>query len=374
MPLMKPVFLRDFANSRQLGARVVLTRASPTWCMNRFGLLQAVQSGAPEFSFDQATGASLGLGIWDQRTNSLLHNRDLTNATWVTTAGTGTETKDATGADGVANAATRITATSANYTLIQSITSASALRAATCYVRRITGTGTIEFTANAGLTWTPITVTSAFTRVAAPVATITNPEIGFRITSSGDEIAVDFVQCETGAFATPPIETAGSNVTRVADVVSITGAEFSGIWPATEGTVVAEGSTFNPTGFVPLWQVSDGTANNRIEARLANSGSAGSGLLLAVAGGVTSVSMAVQFNGAAGATNRLAAAYQTNNFGASRNGQAESADTSATVPAVTQLILGGWHGGGQTLNGYLSRFYIYPRRLSAADTPALSVQ
>jgi hypothetical protein len=371
MPLMNPSLLLDFANARQLGPLVTFTRASSTWRTNRFGILEPVPSGAPVFDYDPITLASRGLSISESRANLLLHNRDLTNAAWVTTAGTGTETKDATGADGVANAATRLTATSADYTIIQSITSASASRAATAYVRRITGTGTIEFTANAGATWTPITITTSYTRAAAPVATITNPEIGFRINTSGDEIAVDFVQGETGAFATPPIETAGSQVTRAAEFAVISGAAFSSFWRSDRGTIVITYRNGGDLLVTRALRASDGTANNLIDIVAATGGGTG-GFGFANVGGATVVA-SVPGVATTVANERVTAAvaYALNDYAGSRNGGAAGTDTSATVPTVSQMNIGSGVSDSW-LNGWIERIAYYPERLSNADLQALS--
>jgi hypothetical protein len=369
---MNPSLLLDFANARQLGPLVTFTRASSTWRTNRLGILEPVPSGAPVFDYDPITLASRGLSISESRANLLLHNRDLTNAAWVTTAGTGTETKDATGADGVANAATRLTATSADYTIIQSITSASASRAATAYVRRITGTGTIEFTANAGATWTPLAITTSYSRVAAPVATITNPEIGFRINTSGDEIAVDFVQGETGAFATPPIETAGSQVTRAAEFAVISGAAFSSFWRADRGTIVITYRNGGDLIGTRALRVSDGTANNLIDV-VAASGAGQGGYGFATVGGVAVVGSGVPASVATVANQKtsLAVAYALDDYAGSRNGGAAGTDTSATVPTVSQMNIGSGVSDSW-LNGWIERIAYYPERLSNADLSALS--
>jgi len=88
-----------------------------------------------------------------------------------------------------------------------------------------------------GSTWTPITLTAAWTRVPIPGQTIAGLVVGFQIITSGDAIAVDLVQNENGAFATSGIITAGSSVARAADVIALAGPAAA---IAARGVVIAE--------------------------------------------------------------------------------------------------------------------------------------
>ncbi len=152
-------------------------------------------------------------------TNLALHSRDFTNAAWVAT--NITPAQDATGIDGATQAST-LTATAANGTILQTITSASSAHTFAVFVARKTGTGTIEMTIDGGTTWVDITssLTSDITDRFTVTQTLANPSIGFRIVTSGDEIEVDVAQLEATAFSTSPIITSGSTVTRVKDSLS----------------------------------------------------------------------------------------------------------------------------------------------------------
>lgn len=154
-------------------------------------------------------------------TNEALHGRDVTNAVWVKT--NITPVKDATGADGVVNTASTLTATAANGTAFQTVTKASAENTFSIDVRRKTGTGTIEITDDGGSTFTDITASinsSTYTRFEI-TTTQANPSFGVRIVTSGDEVEVDYAGLEVHPFATSRIETAGSTVTRATDVLSV---------------------------------------------------------------------------------------------------------------------------------------------------------
>jgi hypothetical protein len=169
--------------------------------------------------WDTTVGAYGGFLAEEARTNECLQARDLSNASW--TKSNVTAAKDQAGIDGVANAASSLTATAANGTVKQSITSASAARRFSVFMKRITGTGNIDLTLDNGTTWTTVSgsINSAtFTRVAIG-QTVANPTVGIRIVASGDKIAVDMAQEELGAFDTSPIPTTTGSVTRNKDVL-----------------------------------------------------------------------------------------------------------------------------------------------------------
>ena len=171
------------------------------------------------------------------RTNYALYSRTWTNAAWVASNVTAAQTQ--TGVDGVANSAASLTASAGNGTLLQSITLASQANVFQPFIKRITGTGEVDITLDGGTTWTNITSqinSSTFTQVQA-TETAANPQIGFRIVTSGDAIAVDMGDMQGGTFASTPIPTTTVAVTRNADVLTYPSA--GNILDAA-GTVYAE--------------------------------------------------------------------------------------------------------------------------------------
>lgn len=159
-----------------------------------------------------------GLLAEPARTNLLTYSDDFTQAAWV--AVNMTATYDQVGPNGVAGTASRLTATDANATILQTLVSGSAARTTSTWVKRITGTGEIAMTHAAVPSYTAITVTSEWTRVIFATATITNPVVGFRIATSGDVIDVALIQNEVGSFATSAIQTAAAAVTRNLSVLT----------------------------------------------------------------------------------------------------------------------------------------------------------
>lgn len=210
------------------GTGSTFARASSAFGVPSTGLLTSYATNAARRPVVDPSNISKGLGMQYEgaRTGIVLWNRDLTNAAW--TLSNTTSAKDQAGTDGVTNAASSLTATANNGTIFQSITTASVQRAQAAYVKRITGTGTVSISMDGGSTYTDVTASinsSTYTRVptgAGLIQTLANPTVGFKLGTSGDKIAVDFVTNEAGAFvSSPTLQTTGS-VTRSADSQSLT--------------------------------------------------------------------------------------------------------------------------------------------------------
>jgi hypothetical protein len=239
-----------------------LTRATPATYSDNDGILQTAAAGVPRLGTVPGLTTRLGYLAEEARQNAALWSRDLTNVAWVKV--TATAAKDQTGLDGVASSASRLTATAGNGTCLQTVVLASSARFQSAYVKRLVGSGTIQMTTDGGTTWTTVTVTSAWTRVTIPTQTLIDPIFGFRIVTSGDSIAVDYVQNETGAFATSPIPTTTVAVPRNADVLSLPTA---GWYSASAGTWYVEFTPLTALGAAAsLFSANDATANNRFGA------------------------------------------------------------------------------------------------------------
>ena len=221
----------DFANNRYWGGNVFL--GSGTGNNANASLLTEANSGASSNSFfapdssgilrtfpQYALRITSGMGLWVEGnyTNYCLYCRDMTQANWTKT--NVTTTKNQTGSDATANGATSLTSSATSATCLQSITQASTTFVGSAYVKRLTGTGVINMTIDGGTTWTAITSsinTASYSKVSVPNQTIANPTIGFQIATSGDSIAVDFVQCENNTSPTTPIFTTSATLFRGAE-------------------------------------------------------------------------------------------------------------------------------------------------------------
>lgn len=290
------------------------------------------------------------------RTNLALWNRDLTNAAW--TASSVTVAKTATGIDGVANSASTLTASGANGTVLQAITSASAARITSAYVRRKTGTGAINMTQDNGTTWTVITPQAYWSQIPIPSATAANPTIGFRIVTSGDAIEVDYVQHELGAFVTSPIGTTTAAVARDADLIR----------PPT--------TWINDTAQTTLMEfvVTKVGGTQQLMGRAGNGNIAYIGGYGAPAMSDGTVAVALASTVSDGIAARVATRYSAAGQGISLNGGAVStgAFDGSMGTSASAVGLGDDGAGGNGFSGLLTRISIASRAANDADLQAAS--
>ena len=313
---------------------------------------------APAVSYDSA------ISNWRTQseaasTNRVLWCRDLSNAAWTKSSCTAAYT--ATGIDGVANSASTVTASGANATVLQSITHASTARTLSMFLKRRTGTGTIQTTIDGGTTWVTRTLDGTWQRFETQ-ATLANPNVGIRVVTSGDAVDVDFVQPEDGSVATSPIATFAATATRAADapVVPVVGV--------TEGVIVTEGLTYSFAAERTLASLDDGTAANRIQSFIRTDA------LGMMQVDVATVNQAYADSGTyvLGTLRRQALGFKVNDFAISSGGASPNTDGAGTVPTVTQLSLGHFGAGTQPLMGGLTRIRLFTKKPSNTAIQGLS--
>jgi len=359
----------DFVNNRAwnnggttIASLLTCTRASTGYYTNANGTLQSFGNNVLRYE----TGPNgNGLLVEESRTNVVLWNRDLTNVSWTKT--NCTAALDQTANDGTVNGASSLLATAGNATCLQAITLGSSARFQSCWIKRITGTGTINMTMDNGATWTAVTVTAGWTSVSIPTQTLANPTVGFQIVTNGDKIAIDFVQNENGAFQTSPIPTTSSSATRAVD--SITGST-AGFYNATASTLYTQAMTFVPSSASQqnTFVINDGSAANRF--MLYTDGT------LHATGLVTTASsnVAVLTDSAVtqSVTYKSAMAAAANNYAEVLNNGAAVTSASGAMPSgITSFYVGADRGSG-TQNGYIKRIAYWNTRLSNAALGVLT--
>lgn len=189
-------------------SRLTLVRASQAGYFNSAGILKFALNDEPRpWHNHTAPFTHRGIMLEDARTIRITKNRDMTDAAW--TAANMTVAKDAVGLDGVVNSASTLTASAANGTVTQSPTLGSLERTYSTWVKRVTGSGTVEISDDDFVASTvDITASinsSTFSKVEI-TSTRANPIIGIRVVTSGDAIEVDFNQLEDGDNSTSPID------------------------------------------------------------------------------------------------------------------------------------------------------------------------
>lgn len=311
-----PRLALDFTTA-SLDPRITFTRTTdalnPATYINSFGIITAATNNQPRFDYDPVTLVCKGLLIEESRTNLLLNTDLLSTQTVTVTAAVRTLSFYGTGSVTLSGAHTAL----------------------------VSGTGAY-----------PTRTTYSFTPTAGALT----------LTVAG---TVQYAQLEGGAFATSYIPTTATALTRNADVVTMTGTNFSSWFNASEGTLEATGSTYSIIGAYGLCNIGDNTANNRIYISAYN---VAQGFI--TSGGVSQAG----FNAATVSSNIVydyVLAYKTDNFGMAISGNATVTDTSGTVPTVNRMNIGNRYTDN-FLNGYIKSINYWPQRLTNPEVQAFS--
>lgn len=213
-----------------LSANITWSRASSAWCSKSDGTHVLLSSNQPRAS---TVGGSPSVLVEGTRTNIVLQNRDLSSASW--TATSISCVKDATGVDGVSSSASTCTASGSNGKAQQALSATSGAYVVSAFIKRVTGSGTVELTAD-GTTFTALSSSncrktsdfsaaapssSYWVRCAVAQGSVTAFSPAVRLATSGDAVAVDLFQLEAGGMASSPITTTSTSAARATEVGSL---------------------------------------------------------------------------------------------------------------------------------------------------------
>jgi hypothetical protein len=200
-----------------------VTRASTKNVLGSAGTYVSVANNVPAFEFN-TDGSYRGLLVEPGATNLALHSQDFTQATWSKTVSASVTGNTGIAPDGTLTADT-FTAGADGSQIQLAVTGTSAtVYTVSFFIRRITGTGVVNIRSVENVN-TPVTITSSWQRYSVTTtSTTTTIRIGMTLATNGDAVEIWQAQLETGSVATSPIVTTGSTASRVADVVSLTGA------------------------------------------------------------------------------------------------------------------------------------------------------
>ena len=268
----------------------------------------------PRLTYDPVTHSALGLLVEEQRTNLLLNS--LIDGTNLST---------------------------------QSVTVA-----ATQYTLSFYGAGQIVLSGAA-----TATVVGAGAYPTRKTYTFTPSDGSLTLTVTG---TVQFANLEAGAFETSYIPTGAASATRAADVVTCTGSAFSQWFNASEGALVVEfvpGSLSNTPAVLTTYP--GGYGNNQASASTVSWWD-----------GVSNTSATLPVSAPAGASRRMAIAYDGSSYALCGNGGSVVTAGRAPWASTPTSVQLGSISGAQWINGTIKRVRYWRKRLTNAQLQALT--
>ena len=378
-----PSMALDFTTA-SLDSRVTFTRSGATATrVNASGLIAAVPANTARFDFDPTTLVCKGLLIEEARTNIVIQSDALNSGAYATSNAT-VGTNAVVSPDGTQNAET-VTSGAVGTGLIFAISALLPVTPATdytvsFYAKNISATyvvyGVLKVTPTAawivdiadsannyvsqinGSTWTRIKFT-----FNSGTATSINLYVAAELPAT-QSLSLWGVQLEAGSFVTSYIPTNGTTVTRNADVAVMTSTNFSSWYTATTGAAVVWAIPQVVTGTRPLIQFDDTTALKTIALR----GNATDPELYIV--NTTTQAQIDAGTIVANTAYKLSGAWNTNDCSAAKDGGTVGTDTSATIPAPTQLRIGS--DGTNYASAWVQKVMYWKQRIINAEVQAFS--
>lgn len=366
-----PRLALDFT-SASLDPRITFARLGNTATVtNSSGVIATVNANIPRFDYNPTTLVCHGLLIEESRTNLVLSSNGFTNATYWVTNGTPTVLANQVASpDGTTNAATiEVSGSSNGHGVYSAAAYAAGTYTASLYFKPVSGNfvmrlgfGVYSSTINMNTLAIANGTNSVgsvqqgpngFYRFSVTVTTISSTALNiYNIGSNTGKIAIYGAQVEAGAFATSYIPTVASQVTRTADVATMTGTNFSDWYVAGAGGVVGKVLPSTVSGTRPVIQFDDTTSSELIALR----GNTTNPELYIVDGGTPQAQIDAGTL-SANTDYSLTCWWATNDCKARLNSGTVVTDTSATIPTVTQARLGS--DGTNYLNGHLASISYY---------------
>jgi len=396
--VMPTIAINALAGASNVSVQV--TRAMEKYRYNRLGYLVADAAGVLGVDHDPATKAPRGWKIDPQTVYLPMRSTEMDNAAYWPGTNTTVTAAQATGIDGTlsaykvaatASAVTTyprsVTATAASqyvairaakgsgatdcnsYSVVNTTTAATLAALTINYdtgaITQTVGTGATATLLSAGIYDIRIPLTTGIT-----VGNTLTVNAGF---TGAAETAGEYAYIHSPTVAdkpnASPHPTAGSNITRPADVLTVTGPDFSDNYNQGEGTflTVAEMPVSTAINRI-LVQVDDGTRNERI---MVSRNTAGQVSANSIVGNVFSPSATVM-----SVSNFLfsVASYKANELRMTVRGVAAATSTTSALTTVTlnRMVIGGTAiFADAEIGGWLKALYYYPIAVSAGESRAL---
>jgi hypothetical protein len=192
------------------------------------------------------------------------------------------------------------------------------------------------------------------------------------VSYTGDGYSGIFIwgaQAEAGAFPTSYIPTVASQVTRSAEVASMTGTNFSSWYRTDEGTLYAEMIPLrvSSTQSFGVFTLDDNTGTNKIGLNQSN------GACVLNIASANSGAGAISPNVIpAGALGKFAGSYSDFNYAACLNAGTIGTSTALKLPIVNRAFVGFSQRTGLYANGTIRKIAYYPIRVTNAQLQGLT--
>ena len=242
--------ISQFAIGQRVGifTRATSASAPKTW-MNSSGIMQlntASNTLTQDGGYYDGTSfhaQNSGITIEAAGTNKLTYSNVFTNVAWVKTTVTVSDTDaGSTTPDGSAISSS-LTASAGNGMVVQPIVDAAAgIYTASVWLKRKTGTGTVNLRANILDSYSSVTVTSSWARFNVHSTSKTNPAFDLQLVTNADAVYIYGAQLEKNPYPTSYIPTTTAALTRGAEVMKF---ETAGNRNASQETVMIK---FVPKG------------------------------------------------------------------------------------------------------------------------------
>ena len=372
---LSPQLVLDFTREA-LDPRITFVRASTATYFDSAGLVKSAANNVPRFDYDPATLMLRGLLVEETRTNLLNWSQTFatsggTQNNWVDSASLQRVSTTRTSPDGTGNAL-EIKANAADQTIISSAAAGtSAQRVFSVSLKRVTGTGDIQYTLDNGATWTTQAITTSWVRYTF-AATTANQQVGIRIRTDGDVIQIWGAQLEAGACPSSYIPTTSTTAQRQADIATVT--TLSPWYNATEGTLFVQFIEPCPDGANNrgITALDDGTNNNRVALFVP----LGATLIVAariVAGGVASnPANSAAFTAAQVTKAAVAYAVGTNQAALAVNGATPITASPVASPSGVNVLRIGAIFGVTQIGGWIQEVRYFNRRLRDTELQTIT--
>ena len=401
-PTISPSLTLDFAKSKQLDPRITFTRSSTaTYLDAATELIKTVPSGVARFEKE-------GLLIEESRTNlvrtSTPTGSGLSNG-WTQRANTTITTNAGVAPDGTTTATSvvaNLNSTDRAYTqhTLSSATTADCVVSAFAKpINNFPSTIIKSGLASGVLIWnfnfqTEATTVQFETGDAAGFGSTAFMEplangwyrVGFTAPAGLSDLVVNArevwsgnpsadgvsgvlwwgCQVEEGSSQTSFIPTSGSTVTRSADVVSITGTNFSSWYNQGEGTAYIDWSSPS-TDRYNLFAFSDGTTSNRLAVYTSPTANVFVPYMASPAGGFDQSVFSLSSTGG-----KYSMGYIAGDTQPVLNGSLGSAVVESNLPTNSRLNIGADETQGYPISGHITRLSYYSERVSDASLQELT--